>query len=81
MREEITRVYSRSRRRLRFVFQNRWSWSAAERGWLIARILPGAENLALVLRRLCADFASNMEAARVPLSTCDFDLFLKIPLL
>ena len=30
--EEITRAYSRSRRRLRFVIQNRRSWSAAEKG-------------------------------------------------
>ena len=63
--EEIIRAYSRSRRRLRFVFQNRRSWSAAERGWLITPKLPGAESLALVLRRLCADLASNMEPAHV----------------
>ena len=76
--EEITRAYSRPRRRLRFVFQNRRSWSAAERGCLITSMLPGAESLALVLRRLCADLASNMEPAHVWISRCKFDLFLKI---
>ena len=68
--EEITRAYSRSRRRLRFVFQNRRSWSAVEMGWLITPMLLGAESLALVLRRLCAGLASNMEPARVLLSRC-----------
>ena len=68
--EEITRAYSRSRRRLFFVLQNRRSWSAAERGWLITPMLPGAESLALVLRRLCADLASNMEPAHVLISRC-----------
>ena len=64
--EEITRAYSRSRRPLRFVFQNRRSWSADERGCLITRMLPGAGGMALVfLRRLCADLASNMELRRV----------------
>ena len=76
--EEITRVNSRSRRRLRFVFQNRRSWSAAEREWLIARMLPSAESLALVLRRLCADLVSNMDPAHVLVLRCAFDLFLQI---
>ena len=44
-------------------------------------MLPGAESMALVLRRLCADLASNMEPAQVLLSRCEFDLFLKILLL
>ena len=62
--EEITRAYSSSRRRLRFVFQNRRSWSAAERGWLITSMLPGAESIALVLRRLCADLAAHVLLSR-----------------
>ena len=76
--EEITRAYSRSSRRFRFVFQNRRSWSAAEWGWLITPMLTGAESLALVLRRLCDDLASNMEPAHVLIPRCEFDLFLKI---
>ena len=80
--EEITRTYSRSRRRLRFVIQNRRSWSATERRWLISRMLPGAGSMALVfLRRLCADLASNMEPAHILLSRCEFKLFLKILML
>ena len=80
--EEITRACSGSRRRLRFVIQNRRSWSAAKRGWLITRMLPGAGSMALVfLRRLCADVASNMEPAHVLFSSCEFKLFLKILLL
>ena len=75
--EEITRAHSRLRRRLRVLFQNRRSWSAAEKGCLITPMLPGAESLALVLRRLCADLASNMEPAHVLISRCEFD-FLKI---
>ena len=80
--EEITRAYSRSRRPLRFVFQKRRSWSAAERGCLITRTLPGAGSMALIfLRKLCADLASNMEPAHVLPSRCEFELFLKILLL
>ena len=40
-------------------------------------MLPGAESLALVLRRLCADLASTMEPAHVLLSRCEFDFVLK----
>ena len=56
--EEGTRVYSRSRRRLRSAFQKRRSGSAAKKRWLRTRNPPGADNLALVLRRLCADFVA-----------------------
>ena len=41
-------------------------------------MLPGAESLALVLRRLRADVAFNMGPVHVLLSSCEFDLFLKI---
>ena len=44
-------------------------------------MLPGAESMTLVLRRLCAGLAFNMKPAHVLLSRCEFDSFLKIPLL
>ena len=40
-------------------------------------MLPGAESLALVLRRLCADLASTMEPAHLLLSRCEFDLIFE----
>ena len=58
---------------LRSAFQKRRSWSAAERGWLITRMPPGADNLALVFRKLRADLASTMEPAHVLHSRCEFD--------
>ena len=41
------------------------------------RIPPGADNLAHVFRRLCADLAFTMEPAHVLFSRCEFDFVLE----
>ena len=67
MSEEITRVYSRSRRRLRSVFQNRRSWSAAERGWLRTRMPPGTESLWLLF---CEGYTRTWLPSWSPPTSC-----------